>query len=388
MNHKGQFMTPVINRERLTATFIDLCEISSPSRKEGQIAARLIQIFKELGADLIYVDGSATNTGSETGNLIIRFDGNMPDRDGFFLSCHMDTVGPCADVKVVRTGKILTSAGDTILGADDKSGIAAIIELITLLRENNTPHPMIEIIITTCEEIGLLGAKHLEFDKITSPFGYALDSSGIDHVVVGAPAANRLKVEIKGLAAHAGLCPEDGINALTLAVQALSQIKTGRLDDESTCNFGLIEGGVATNIVPALVTLRGEIRSHSPEKLDRYTEEITQLFVDTVQQWPSSSENGERLPAVSFEIFDDYPALSVAPDSPVIRKVKKAAAIAGRELNYINAGGGSDANIFHGHGFPTAIIATGMNKVHTVNEEINLDDMVGLTELLHALTQV
>ncbi len=379
-------MTNTINRERLAATFTELCEISSPSRKEGAIAVYLKEKFAELEADLLFEDDSATKTGSESGNLIARFNGNLPDQPGLFLSCHMDTVEPANDVKVLRTGDIFTSRGATILGGDDKSGIAAILELLALLKENKTSHPMLEIIVTTCEEIGLLGAKHLEYDKLLTTYGYALDSSGIDHVIVGAPAANKIKVEIKGLAAHAGLCPEAGINALTLAVEALNSMRMGRLDEESSRNFGVIQGGVATNIVPEQVIIRGEVRSHSTDKLHLYTKEIFDTFEQTVAHWQGSAATGDKRPAVSFDIIGDYPALTLAEDTPVIKRIQKASTMAGKTLQYIVAGGGSDANIFCGYGLPTAIIATGMDKVHTLDERLDLNDLVSLTELLHALT--
>jgi tripeptide aminopeptidase len=379
-------MTLTVNRQRLGETFTELCEIDSPSRREGQIAAHLKERFSALGADSIYEDSSAEKTGSEVGNLIIRFDGNLPDQDGIFFSCHMDTVEPADGVEVVRTGDIFTSKGDTILGGDDKTGIAAVLELLTLLKENNTPHPMIEVIITTCEEIGLRGAKHLEYDKIIATCGYALDSTGIDHVVIGAPAANKLKVEFRGLAAHAGLCPEAGINALALAARAISRIKMGRLDNESTCNFGLIQGGTAANIIPDLITLQGEVRSHSEEKLQQYTREIYDIFEQTIDEWQGSPLlNGEK-PSVAIDIIADYPVLSIDAESPVVQRVKRGAELAGKELHYIVAGGGSDANIFNSHGLPTVIIATGMNKVHTVDEQLDLNDLVSLTELLHGLT--
>ncbi len=378
-------MTIAINRERLAATFTELCEISSPSRKEGAIAVYLKEKFAGLGADIMYEDNSATKTGSESGNLIIRFNGNLPQQRGFFLSCHMDTVEPANDVRVLRTGDIFTSKGATILGGDDKSGIAAIIELFAMLKENSTPHPMLEIIITTCEEIGLLGAKYLEYDKLLTGYGYALDSSGIDHVIVGAPAANKIQVTMQGLAAHAGLCPEAGINALSLAVEALNSIRMGRLDEQSSRNFGVIQGGVATNIVPERVILKGEVRSHSTEKLQIYTKEIFDAFEGTIARWQGSAVTGTKRPSVSFEILGDYPALVLADDTPVIQKIRKASAAIGKTLQYIVAGGGSDGNIFCGYGLPTAIIATGMDKVHTLDEQLDLNDLVSLTELLHAL---
>jgi tripeptide aminopeptidase len=378
-------MTIAINRERLAATFTELCQISSPSRREGAVATYLKRAFTALGADAVYEDDSAARTGSECGNLIVRFDGNRPDQEGLFFSCHMDTVEPAMGIEVVRTGDLFTSKGDTVLGGDDKTGIAAVLELLTLLKEHKTPHPTLEVVVTTCEEIGLLGAKYLEYGKLQTKFGYALDSTGNNHVVVGAPAANKIKIEINGLAAHAGLCPEAGINALALAAQALSAIRMGRLDDESTCNFGMIQGGVATNIVPEHVVLRGEVRSHSPAKLVRYTDELFAVFQKVAADWQGNPATGEKRPSVTIDIVDDYPPLAIAEDAPVLLRIKKAAAACGKQLRYIVAGGGSDANIFNGFGLPTAIVATGMNKVHTVNEQLDLNDLVNLTELLYAL---
>jgi tripeptide aminopeptidase len=378
-------MTITINKERLAATFTTLCEIDSPSRKEGRIAAWLKKTFADLGADEIYEDNSAAQTGSESGNLIIRFNGNRPDVEGLFFSCHMDTVGPADGVKVVRTGDLFTSKGNTILGGDDKSGISAIIEVFTLLKENNCDYPKIEVIITTCEEIGLLGAKYLEFDKLQSPYGYALDSSGINHVVVGAPAANKINLEVKGQAAHAGLCPEAGINALSIVAAALNSLKVGRLDEESTCNFGLIEGGVATNIIPDKIFIKGEVRSHSEEKLAAYTDEIKKAFQKAVDSWQPTSMTGEHRPQLKMTIVADYPALSIPPEAPVLQRLKKGADLVKKEIRQIVAGGGSDANVFCGKGLQTAIIATGMNKVHTVEEQLDLADLTSLTELLFGI---
>jgi len=375
-----------LDREFLAETFTTLCEISSPSRREGNIAAWLCNRLKELGADSIFIDNSSTGTGSETGNIIARFNGNQPGRDGFFLSCHMDTVEPADNVRVCRHGDTFTSAGDTILGADDKSGIAAIIGMIAHLKQHKIDHPTLEIVLTTCEEVGLLGAKHLEYRQLQTPYGYALDSIGTNHVITGAPAANKINVEIQGLAAHAGLCPEAGINALSIAAKALSSLEIGRLDNESTCNFGIIEGGIATNIVPERIRLKGEVRSHNPEKLQQHTEKIFACFRTTIEDWPQ--RNGEGRPKVRLDIVDNYPAMSLHSDMPVIQHIARAAARIDRQLDYSIAGGGSDANIFNSFGLPTAIVASGMNKVHTLEEQLELNDLVELTELLLALATV
>ncbi len=379
-------MTLTINKERLASTFTTLCEIDSPSKKEGKIADHLKNIFSELGADFLYEDNSAPKTGAETGNLIIRFNGNLPGGEGLFLACHMDTVQPGEGIKVVRNGTIFTSEGDTILGGDDKSGIASIIELLTILKENKTRHSTIEIILTTCEEIGLLGAKSLEHDKLKTKFGYALDSSGTNQVIIGAPAAMRIDVEVCGVAAHAGLCPEAGINALTLTASALTRISQGRIDKDSTRNFGVIQGGVAANIVPEKITLQGEVRSHSPAKLDQYSREVEKIFRDEVAQWRGNEATGDKRPSVTVDTVNDYPALTLDHNEPVIKLIKKSSALGTKDISYIISGGGSDASIFCGYGLPTAIISTGMKNVHTVNESLDLEDLVNLTELLYTMT--
>lgn len=375
-------MTPNINRERLAATFIELCQISSPSRHEKPVADFLSHCFGELGAEVIQVDDSALQTGSETGNLLVRFGGKGRTRDGVFFSCHMDTVEPGWDVQVVREGDIFTSKGATVLGGDDKSGIAALIEMMRIFAESGADHPIIELIFTTCEEIGLLGAKHLDYTWLETNHGYALDSTGIDRVIIGAPAANKIKIEVHGVAAHAGLNPEKGINAFCLAAKAIANLRLGRLDEQSTSNFGLIRGGIATNIVPDLITLEGEVRSHSAEKLDAYTREIEATFQKTIENWRNPFLSQDLAPSVDITIEKEYPAMILAQSDPVLERIRKAGARLGKNLDFVIAGGGSDANIFCSYGLPTAIVATGMDKVHTIDEQLNLNDLVSLTELL------
>jgi tripeptide aminopeptidase len=266
-----------VNRERLAANFTELCEIDSPSRQEGRISRYLQQIFRELDPLAIIEDDSSSRTGSECGNLIIRFSGDL-DLAPIFFSCHMDTVQPAKGVRVKRIGDLFTSAGDTILGSDDKSGLAACIEAFRLLRETKRAHRPVELIITTCEEIGLIGAKALDPKLIQAREGYALDSSGFARVITHAPAANRLTITVGGVAAHAGLHPEWGVSALILAAQALVKVPNGRIDEETTANFGTISGGAASNIVPEKVIIEGEVRSHSMEKLERVTGEIRRNF--------------------------------------------------------------------------------------------------------------
>ncbi|MDR2549675.1 MAG: M20/M25/M40 family metallo-hydrolase [Desulfobulbus sp.] len=373
-----------VHRERLAATFTELCEIDSPSRREGRISQRLQQIFRELGAAEIVEDDSAARTGSECGNLIVRFPGTL-ELAPIFFSCHMDTVQPAEGVRVKRSGDLFTSASDTILGSDDKSGIAACIEAMRVLRESGRPHRPVELVITTCEEIGLVGAKALDPVLVRAREGYALDSSGFARVVTHAPAANRLTVTVSGVAAHAGLHPEWGVNALILAAKALAQVPNGRIDEETTTNFGTVKGGTAANIVPEKVVLEGEVRSHSMAKLERVTEEIREIFTAVVANWTDPTGSAKGMPAVEIEVVQDFPAMQLRREDPVLRRVEAAARSIGMELTYERAGGGSDANIFNGYGLTTAIVATGMTNVHSTTEQVELQDMVDLTRLLIAL---
>ncbi len=381
-----------INQERLARTFVQLCEIDSPSRREKGVSDYLIRTFHDLGAASIIEDTSAQQTGSDCGNLLISIPGNKPDQETIFFACHMDTVEPGCGVEVRRDGDIFTSRGDTVLGSDDKSGIAALIELIRILKEKKINHGPIELLFTTCEEIGLLGAKALDRTRMTASYGYALDSTGIDRVITGAPAANKLKIEVHGIAAHAGLHPEQGISALCLTARAIADLRLGRLDEESTANFGLIHGGVATNIIPDHITIEGEVRSHSLQKLAAHTEEIKQTFQQVVACWPlppGKRDKGETPapaplpPTINVQL--EYPAMHLDLDDPVLVRVKQAGMNLGRNLEFQIAGGGSDANILNNFGLPTAIIATGMDKVHTTDECLDLKDLIRLTELLFVI---
>ena len=408
-----------INLERLAETFVQLCEIDSPSRREKKVSDFLTRTFRDLGATSICEDQSSTLTGSDCGNLVISFpgrgSGDETDQEPILLACHMDTVEPGCGVEVIRNGDIFTSRGDTVLGSDDKSGIAAIIELIRILRETNIDHAPLELLFTTCEEIGLIGAKALDRTLLKARYGYALDSTGIDRIIIGAPAANKLKIEVHGIAAHAGLHPEQGISALCLTANAITNLRLGRLDEESTANFGLIHGGVATNIIPDHITIEGEVRSHSLSKLIEHTEEIKRTFQQVIECWPlppvalhppmeqatlgcpcPAASGGhpspsplspvpESLPSVEISIHSEYPAMHLELHEPVIKHVKEAAQKLGRTLNFEVAGGGSDANIFNSFGLATAIIATGMNKVHTTDECLDIKDLIRLTELLYAI---
>ena len=375
----------LIDQNRLARTFIQLCETDSPSKEEGRMAKLVAELLCAAGADAPFEDASAAQTGADCGNLIFRFAGDS-GLEPLFFTCHLDTVEPGRGIKVLWQGDRFTSSGETILGSDDKSGIAALIEAWRVIEENRLPHAPLEFVFTTCEEIGLLGAKALDPAHVQAQMGYALDSSGFGRVIVKAPAYNRLRITVKGVAAHAGLHPELGINAIILAAQALAAVPCGRIDHETTVNIGLINGGVANNIVPEEVLIEGEIRSHDPDKLARLTQEVEAVFRRVITDWSDSSGQAQGQPSLDFQAELDFPAMKLSMADPVIRRILAAGQSIGMELRCEDAGGGSDANIFNSKGLATAIVATGMTNVHSTAEEVSLSDMTKLTELILALT--
>lgn len=369
---------PSINHDRLATNFQTLCEIDSPSRSELQVAEFLIDFFSQHAGVQIFQDSSRLQTNSNTDNLIVRIPGNRSSGSSIFFACHMDVISPCLGVQVVFSDNIFTSKGDTVLGGDDKAGIAILMEIFLLLVEHNIPHCPLEFVFTTCEEIGLLGAKALNTHLLQSRFGYALDSTGVDNVIYGAPAAVSLHATIHGKASHAGLNPEEGISAIFLASQIISRLPLGRLDKDSTANIGLIKGGNATNIIPASVEIKGEIRSHSPNKMSKHIFHLKQIFHEVMLPFHPAAH-------YLLDIEEEYPALHLANDSPPIKLCQSAAHMLHRSLNFIIAGGGSDANIFNHHGLETAILGIGMKDVHSTSESISLTSMVRSAELCLSL---
>jgi len=367
--------------ERLSAEFSRLAAIASPSRREGEIARYLAERFTKLGAEVVFDDAEAA-VGGESGNLIASFAGTGKEGPPLMLSVHMDTVEPADGVEPLLRDGVFTSAGNTILGSDDKSGIAEIIEALETVREEKIPHVPIEVVVTVCEEIGLQGAKHLDFSRLSSGRGLALDTSGVDLLIHRAPCANKLRVEITGIEAHAGIAPEQGISAIEVAARGIAAMSLGRIDEETTANIGTIHGGQATNIVSRSVILEGEARSHDPAKLDRQTEHMIACFREAARQKERIIDGKPRQALVRCDVSADYPRMAVAREAPVVALVEEATARLGRSVDVRAAGGGSDANVYNAHGIETVILGTGMTDVHTVNESVRVTDMVRVAELL------
>ncbi len=361
----------MINKERLLSTFLDYVQIDSESTHEGAIAARVAEDLKAIGCQ-ISVDDSAAKTGSETGNLYAVLPGSM-EEEPILFAAHMDTVVPGVGEKPVIENGVIRSSGDTVLGGDDKSGIAAIVEALRTIVENNLPHPTIEALFTVCEEVGLRGSRNMDYSRITAKKAAVLDSSGdAGKIIVAAPGQYKLNAAVIGRRAHAGVAPEEGISAIQVLCEAVSNMKLLRIDEETTANIGTISAQYATNIVPERAELVGECRSRRDDKLEAQGRHMMDCLQAACDKFGATLEGG---------LTKAYSAYSYTEDDPFVQELMAACRKAGLEPTLAASGGGSDANNMSAHGLKALVLGTGMAKVHTVQEEItvkNLEDTAAL----------
>lgn len=373
----------MINPERLLLEFKNLLQIESPSLKEGKLAYYLADIFEALGLKPFF-DTSSEATGSEVGNLIVKIPGTI-EASPLLLCAHLDTVGPCEGVEIVEENGIIKSNGKTILGADDKAGIAIILELVKALKETQISHPPLELVFTTAEEIGLLGAKNLDYHHLDAKYGFVLDSELPEDIIIGAPSSYQFVIKVKGKAAHAGLEPEKGINAIKILAQIIASLPTGRLDQETTMNIGKINGGNYTNIVPDFAFAEGEMRSHKEEKLEDLKKQIENTIKEVIDCYSAKSDN---LPSGEVNFTRVFKAFHIEETDPLLNLVKKAAEKTGLTLTFKKKEGGSDANIFNERGIKCVILGTGMQKVHTTEEFILVKDLVKAARLVFEIVKL
>src|SRR6266571_71311 len=313
-----------IKRDRLVDEFLDLARISSPSKREGAIAKRLTATLERMGAT-VEVDDAGDKVGGDVGNLLARFPGSGPRVAPFLLCGHMDTVAPCERVTPVVDGDVIRTDGTSVLGGDDKAGIVAILEAVRVLRETQTPHGPIDVLLTICEEMGLVGAKHFDVGRLRARRGLVLDCDGVSELITRAPAANRMQFTVHGLEAHAGIAPEQGLSAIKVAGEAIAAMRLGRVDAETTANIGRIEGGLASNIIPNRVHLRAEARSLSEAGLEAQTRHMAECFERAAARHRVTVEGREHAARFEARVDRDYDALSVADSAPIVRLMMKAA---------------------------------------------------------------
>lgn len=343
-------------------TLLDLLKIDSPAKNERAVADYLIRYFSELGLKLIE-DNAGERVGGNTGNLYLYIEGSG---EPIALLSHMDTVSSTKGLSPLVTDTHIRCNGKTILGADDKVGVTLMCELVKYLARSKTDHSPIELIFTISEEIGLLGIKNIDYKKIKSRSAFVLDSGGpAGTIVTKAPSLERIDIQVNGKSAHAGAEPEKGINAIAIAAKAISSVKQGRVDPETTLNIGTIQGGTATNIVPDKVTIEGEARSFNTGMLDSQVKDLETKFKSAVSESGGSVEFKHRL---SFSTFN------LDSDSPPVRLAVSAAQKLGINYNITYTGGGSDANILNANGIASVGLGTGVYDAHTDRENVSLND--------------
>ena len=373
-----------LNKKRLVDTFLQLVQIDSESCQEKQMQEKVASELKKLGCRVV-VDQAGKQFGSTAQGNVMGFLPGTYKSKPFLLVAHLDTVKPGRKIKPLVKKDRIVSDGSTILGADDKAGVALVLELIRTLQETNTPHPPLEILFTLCEEKGMYGAKNLDYKKLTAREGVILDNESATEVLVQGPAVNDVLVDITGLASHAGASPEKGISALEVAAYALSHMKLGRIDKETVANFGVVSGGESSNIVMAKCSLVGEARSLSNDKLAKQTAHMKQVFEKAVKHFTKKIDGKWCKPHVQFTARLRYPAVRVPKTHPVVKSLLGAAKRLGVPLYARASGGGCDANILSGKGFTLPNLGVGAYDCHTTQEYLVLEEFYAAFALVWAV---
>lgn len=361
-----------INRWRLADTFIDLIKINAPSFQESLIGEKLSRELERAGC----VVEKEEYEGSF--NLVARKKGNVPGALPLLVCGHMDTIEPTDGIEFRVDNEMIRTTGKTVLGADNKSALAQILEALTVIRERNLPHGDIEIVFTSAEEKGLVGSKNLDFSCLRSRHALVLDASGeMGSLIVAAPTHLTYEIRVAGRSAHAGIEPEEGINAIRVASLIIAAVPDGRITDNTTANIGKIRGGTATNVVPGEVVLHGELRSRSAPELDKIRREIFDSAVSI-----ASAHGAEA----TISLSEEYRSFTIPEGDQFLQFLCGVFRKCGREPLLVPTGGGSDANIFNERGIKTVNMANGMRKVHSTAEHIHLRDLhEGCRLLLQAM---
>lgn len=367
----------MISLNRIRAEFEKLVSLDSESYEEHDIKEYLKEKLTSLG--LVVNEDNAWKTfqyesSKAAGNLYGFFKGNVPGEPVLF-SAHMDTVSPGKNKKAIwnEDGKV-TSDGTTVLGADDISGLVSILEALQVIKEENLPHPDLEIVFSVAEEPFCRGIAAFDFRKVKSKIAYVLDLTGkVGTAAFRAPSILSLDILVYGKAAHSGFSPEKGINALTIAADALAKLSVGRINPDTTVNFGLIEGGTGKNIVPALVHIQGEIRSLVHEKALAEAKIIEKTFLEEAKRLGGS---------VKFEASEVLRAYDIADGEDVRKRFDRAVSrLYSTKPEYVTTFGGSDGNYFNKNGIRSIVVANAMENVHTVFESTQISELFRSAEL-------
>lgn len=371
-------MNKVIQEERIVDTFQKYVQIDSPTKNEKKFANFIVSELEALGLE-VYIDHAGEKVGGNTGNIIAKLKGTK-DTEPIVFSCHMDTVSPGCGIQPIIKDGVIYSDGTTVLGADDKAGIAAVIEALRVVKENNIQHGPIEMVFSIYEEGGLFGAKNLEYEKIESKRAVVLDSGGdLGEITIQGPAQDKINAKVIGKSAHAGVAPEEGISAIIVAAKAISNMSLLRIDEETTANIGVIDGGSATNVVTPEVYLKGEARSLDNDKLERQTNHMISCLEESAKEYGAEVEiHSQRM----------YSAFQLNENEEIVNIVKKAWKNIGISPYTVSSGGGSDTNIFNEKGIKAVNIGIGERKPHTLEEHIYIRDLVDTAKLVLEIIKV
>lgn len=336
-----------------------------------------------VGAELTSIglgwdeDATGPAIGSTAGNLCCRLPPTAPGTP-ILLCAHLDTVPFDGRLEpFVDDDGVVRNAGGTILGADNKAAVVAVVEGVRRLVETEAPHAGVELVFTTMEEHGLRGATAFDRTRLAARFGYVYDQQApVGAVVVAAPWQRSLKARFHGRAAHAGMVPEEGRSAIHAAARAIADLELGRIDEETTANIGLIAGGTARNVVPEWCTLQGDARSHDEAKLLATVQQI----LDAMAYAASISDC-----TLETDVTQLYAGYRFRPDEPAVLLATRALRAVGVEPWFERSGGGADANIFNQRGLPCVNLGNGMADIHTPAEHIRVADLDLMADVTVAL---
>jgi len=361
-----------INKDRLIKTFTELAEIPSPSWKEEKILKYLSKRFKKLGGEIIISPCGVSS------NLLVKFPGRNEGKSISF-SAHMDTVQPCEKITPVVGKAKIKSDGTSVLGADDKSALAMFIEAMEHIKSHKMNHGPLEFLITCAEEVGLEGIKGFDTSLLDSKFAFVFDSGGdIGKIVHKAPYHSNMKISIKGRASHAGIAPEKGINAIRVLSYIITKIPSGRIDEETTSNVGIISGGRALNIVAEEAECRLEVRSIDKKKMLNVEKQIKETVKEVCLKEGVKSKIERKL---------EYNGFSIPENSSISQMAVKAMEKIGIKPEFIAMGGGSDTNILNRGAMKAVNLSCGMENIHSTGEYIKIKELIKGTELVLALIE-
>lgn len=364
--------------KRVLSLFLELVQIDSLTYNEEAVLNYLKQFCQRLNISY-QTDKAGEKIGGKANNLIMYLPGAKKATPIFF-SCHLDTVAPGQGIEPLVKDGVISSKGETILGADDKAGVAVLLRLAEEVAANPNKFGPIEIVFTVAEEKGLLGSKNLDYSLVKAKFGFVFDAAEpVGHITTRAPYHDSFTATFIGQASHAGVSPEKGVNAIVAAAKAISKMKLGRIDRETTANIGVIEGGRATNIVPEKVVIKGEARSLVLPKLKS---QIAQMQ-KAVEQ--AAAEVGAK---VEVEVNREYNGFSLNKTHQAVKIAQTAMKALGLEPVCVATGGGSDVNIFNAKGKEAVNLGVGYKDPHTTNETIAVAQLVKAAELAVEIAKV